>query len=117
MGLVVMCIFFRLQETVTDTQSRLALIYIVCNMEYYLVMIILLERYCTDLRVFDREVQDSVYPPSAYFAAHVLTSLPQMILQPVVFGVPVYYGCNMRQVRRWGGGGEGGELIIFCVIF
>lgn len=44
-------------------------------------MIILVERFCTEIRVCDRELQDNMYTPSAYMAAHFLSSIPQLLVQ------------------------------------
>lgn len=37
-----------------------------------------------------------MYVPSAYFLAHLVTSLPLIALQTVIYGLPIYFGCNLR---------------------
>lgn len=96
LGLIVMGIFWQLGDSLADVNSMNGLLYIVISMEPYIVNIILVERYCSELRVFDRELQDDMYLPSAYFAAHLLSSAPQLVLQPVLYSIPIYLGCNAR---------------------
>jgi ABC-type multidrug transport system ATPase subunit len=59
-------------------------------------MIVLMERFCSEIRIFDREQQDKMYSPSAYFVAHFVSSIPQLVLQPFLFAVPMYFGCGCR---------------------
>ena len=96
LGSVVMCIFWDLGDSQSDIESRTGLLYIAVSMEYYIFMIILIERYITELKVFDRELQDDMYVPSAYLTAHIISSAPLYILQPVVYSLPIYFGCNLR---------------------
>eukprot|EP00601_Ochromonadales_sp_CCMP2298_P032608 CAMPEP_0173329622 /NCGR_PEP_ID=MMETSP1144-20121109/2809_1 /TAXON_ID=483371 /ORGANISM="non described non described, Strain CCMP2298" /LENGTH=171 /DNA_ID=CAMNT_0014274235 /DNA_START=41 /DNA_END=553 /DNA_ORIENTATION=+ len=65
-------------------------------MEYYILMIILIERYGGQARVMDRELQDHLYCPSAYLASHLLSSLPLLLAQPVFYSLPIYLGANLR---------------------
>ncbi len=37
-----------------------------------------------------------MYCPTAYFLAHFISSLPQLIAQPIVYSLPIYFGCNAR---------------------
>jgi hypothetical protein len=101
MGLTIMWVFYDLNESISDTESRLALIYITLSMEYYILTIALIDTYCRDCRILDREIQDNLYAPSAYFVAHCITSFPMLILQPVMYSIPIYYGCNLREVRTY----------------
>lgn len=96
LGLIVMVIFWQLSDSLADIETRNGLLYIVCSMEYYILMIILVERYCVELKVFDRELQDELYEPSAYITAHILSSAPLLIIQPILYGLPIYFGCNLR---------------------
>ena len=96
MGVVIMLIFFHLTDSLEDIESRNGLIYLSVSMECYILMIILVERYCTDLKVFDRELQDNMYSSSAYLIAHIVSSAPILIIQPVIFSIPIYFGCNLR---------------------
>lgn len=96
LGLIVMAIFFQLSDDLEDIESRNGLLYITVSMEYYILMIILIERYCTELKVLDRELQDDLYEPSAYLTAHILSAAPLLILQPIAYAVPIYFGCNLR---------------------
>jgi hypothetical protein len=92
----VMGIFWQLSDSVSAIETRNGLLYIVVSMEYYITTIILVERFCTELRVFDRELQDDLYQPSAYLTAHILSSAPLMLMQPLLYAIPIYYGCNLR---------------------
>ncbi len=96
LGLMVMGIFWDLGESVTSIESRSGLIYINVSMEQYILMIILVERYCRDLKIFDRELQDNLYHPTAYYAAHVVTSIPALMVQSIIYSIPIYFGCNLR---------------------
>jgi ABC-type multidrug transport system fused ATPase/permease subunit len=96
LGLLVMVIFWQLGDSLEDTSSMNGLLYIVISMEPYICSIILVERYCAELKVFDRELQDDMYAPSAYFVAHLLSSAPLLIAQPILYSIPIYYGCNAR---------------------
>ena len=70
--------------------------YITLSAEPYILLIILVQRYSDELRVFDRELQDNMYTASAYFAAHFLSSLPQLLIQPLIFAIPIYFGASLR---------------------
>lgn len=96
LGLIVMAIFFQLTDDLADIESRNGLLYITVSMEYYILMIILIERYCCELKVFDRELQDQLYAPSAYLTAHIISAAPLLILQPLAYAVPIYFGSNLR---------------------
>jgi ABC-type multidrug transport system fused ATPase/permease subunit len=96
LGFVVMGIFFQLSDSLEDIESRNGLLYIVCSMEYYISMIILVERYCSELKVFDRELQDELYQPTAYLTAHIISSMPLLVVQPLLYGLPIYFGCDLR---------------------
>jgi hypothetical protein len=48
---VVMAIFWQLDETQAGIESRNGLLYIVVGVEYYILMIILLERYIGEIKV------------------------------------------------------------------
>ena len=97
MGIMIMGIFWYLaDDNISAIRSRYGLSYIIISAEPYILMIILVKKYCTDLKVFDREIQDHLYHPSAYLAAHLLSSFPQLFIQPFLYGLPIYYGCNMR---------------------
>jgi len=97
MGIMIMGIFWDLaDDNISAIRSRYGLSYIIISAEPYILMIILVQKYCTDLKVFDREIQDRLYHPSAYLAAHLISSFPQLFIQPFLYGLPIYYGCNMR---------------------
>lgn len=59
-------------------------------------MIICVERLCREMRVFDRELQDGLYSPSAYLLASVVALTPQLLVQPLFFALPIYFGSNLR---------------------
>lgn len=96
LGLIVMGIFWQLSNSISDIENRNGLLYIVISMEYYITTIILVERFCTELKVFDREIQDNMYHTSAYLTAYILSSMPIILLQPLFYAIPIYYGCNLR---------------------
>jgi ABC-type multidrug transport system ATPase subunit len=96
LGFMVMGIFWNLGESVTDIESRSGLLYINVSMEQYILMIILVERYCRDLKIFDRELQDNLYHPTAYYLAHIVTSIPNLMMQSIIYSIPIYFGCNLR---------------------
>lgn len=96
LGLVVMAIFWQLDESTTSIESRGGLMYICISMESYILMIISIERYCREVKVFDRELQDQFYHSSSYFVAHLMTTLPQLFCQSILYTVPIYFGCNLR---------------------
>lgn len=96
LSLFIMGIFWNLGNNVTDIETRNGLLYLVISMEYYIYMIILVEKYSTQLHIFDCERMDNVYSPTIYFVSHFISSLPQLLVQPVLYGLPIYYGCNLR---------------------
>ena len=90
MGLIIMGIFWNLEsDNQSAIRSRYGLSYIIISAEPYILMIILVQKYTTDLKIFDRELLDKLYKPSAYLTAHVLASLPQLFVQPFLYGT--YY--------------------------
>lgn len=107
-SLVTMGLFWQLSEdALDDIEARNGLLYLVSSLEYYILMIILIERYCTELKVFDREYQDHLYSPASYFVSHLASNLPVLVIQPVIFAIPIYYGTNLR---------EGGTYILVFVL-
>jgi hypothetical protein len=96
MGMVIMLIFLRLSNSLADIESRNGLMYLSISMECYILLIILVERYCTELKVFDRELQDNMYASTAYLVAHILSSIPILVVMPVIYSIPIYFGCNLR---------------------
>lgn len=96
LGLIVMGIFWQLSDSVADIETRNGLLYITVSVEYYITTIILVERFCAELKVFDRELQDALYQPSAYLTAHLLSSAPLLLLPPLLYATPIYFGCNLR---------------------
>jgi ABC-type multidrug transport system ATPase subunit len=96
LGFMVMGIFWQLGNSVQDVSSRSGLIYINVSMEQYILLVILVERYSRDLKIFDRELQDRLYHPSAYFVAHWLTSFPSLLFQSMVYSTAIYFGTNLR---------------------
>jgi hypothetical protein len=92
-----MGIFWQMaDDTASAIRSRSGIMYLIVSSETYILMIILVERFCKDIRVFDRELQDGMYAPSAYLTAHVLSSIPQLLIQPLLFALPIYHGCRLR---------------------
>ena len=96
LGCFIMGLFWMLEDSLADVESRSGLLYLSVSMEYYILMIILLERYCTEIKVFDRELQDNAYSPAAYFCGHFIASFPQLFIQSFIYSLPIYYGCNLR---------------------
>lgn len=96
LGLIIMGIFWNLNNSLEDIESRNGLMYLVSSMEPYILLIIFVERYCTELKIFDREIQDNMYSSTCYMIAHHLSSLPMIILQSIIYSLPIYYGCNLR---------------------
>jgi len=106
-----MGLFWQLGDSSEGVQSRRGLLYIDVSMEFYILMIILIERYCGELKVFDRELQDDMYEPSAYLTSHIIASLPSLLIQPILYSVPIYFGCNLRA-----GGTHFLELLIVNIL-
>jgi ABC-type multidrug transport system ATPase subunit len=96
LGLIIMGIFWNLEDSLEDIESRNGLMYLVSSMENYILLIIFVERYCTELMIFDREIQDQLYSSTCYLIAHHLSTLPMIILQSLIFALPIYLGCNLR---------------------
>jgi hypothetical protein len=96
LSVVITAIFWQLPESFAAIESRCGLLYITTTLLPYILMISLVERYCSDLKIFDREQQDDMYSPSAYFVASVVAGLPQLVLQPVLYCFPPYFGCTLR---------------------
>ena len=93
---VITAIFWQLPDSLTATESRCGLLYITTTLEPYIFLLILVERYGSELKIFDRELQDDMYSPSAYFVSQFIASLPQFTVQPILYSIPVYFGCNLR---------------------
>jgi ABC-type multidrug transport system ATPase subunit len=97
LSVVIMGIFWNLSESsLEDIESRNGLMYLVSSMENYILLIIFVERYCTEFKVFDREIQDHMYDSPCYLIAHHISTLPLILLQSVLYALPIYYGCNLR---------------------
>ena len=96
LGLVVMGIFWQLDDSLAGINSRRGLMYITVTIECYILTIILVEKYCSELKVFDRELQDDLYEPSAYLTAHILSSAPLFVAQSLIYSIPIYFGCALR---------------------
>lgn len=97
LGLTLMGIFWHLSDSTQEgIRSRTGILYLCASAEPYIQMIVMVQRFCTEMRVFDREQLDDLYAPSAYMVAQILASAPQLVLQPLLFGLPIYFGCGLR---------------------
>ncbi|RYH13780.1 hypothetical protein EON65_34830 [archaeon] len=97
LGLIVMGIFYDIPDTSEGISSRSGLMYIDVSMEMYMLMIICIQKLCTEMTsVVDRELQDGLYSSSAYFIGHWVTDLPLLTTQCIIYSVPIYYGCGLR---------------------
>lgn len=107
MALVVVGLFYRLADDESAAiRSRPGMIYTLLASEPYILTIILVDRYTTELKIFDRELQDKMYSSGAYFIAYIASTYPFLILQSVLAATIVYFGCNMRGAS--GSSGAGG---------
>jgi ABC-type multidrug transport system ATPase subunit/ABC-type multidrug transport system permease subunit len=97
LSLIIMGIFWNLGDSLEDIESRNGLMYLVSSMENYILLIIFVERYCTELKVFDREIQDHMYATPCYLIAHHISTLPMILIQSVLYALPIYYGCHLRE--------------------
>lgn len=97
-----MLIFYDLGEDLSDIRTRFGLLYMCINAEAYIFMLVLIEKYTKEIRVFDREFQDKNYSVLAYLISSWLAALPQLILIPCLFGLPIYYGCSLREYDSYG---------------
>jgi len=84
LGLVIMSIFWHLPASEEGVMSRYGLCYIIIVAHYYNLLVSFMERYCNEMKVFDREQQDGSYYPSAYMTAHYLASIPHHIIHPLM---------------------------------
>lgn len=96
LAVICMSIFWQLGDDAQGISSRTGLFYIDVSMENYMLMVILIERYCRELKVYDRELQDMLYHPSAYYVGHIIANLPLFFIISVCFSVPVYFGAGLR---------------------
>jgi len=96
LGITIMAIFWQLDSSPAGIRSRSGLNYIAVSAEPYIFLIILVERYCREVKVFDRELQDGLYSPSADMLSNVIGMTPQLLIQPLVFVFPIYYGTSLR---------------------
>ena len=96
LGLVVGAIFFQLPGGLDAIRSRYGLAYITISAEPYILLIIMIERFTREMKVFDREMQDAMYSPSAYVVGHLVSSLPQNVIQPLLYAVPIYFMSGLR---------------------
>jgi ABC-type multidrug transport system permease subunit len=78
-------------------------------------MTILIERFCRELPIMDRELQDHLYHPLAYFLAHILSNLPLFTLIAILFTIPVYFGTRLRINNNININNNTSHLFIFFV--
>jgi ABC-type cobalamin/Fe3+-siderophores transport system ATPase subunit/ABC-type multidrug transport system permease subunit len=116
MSLVLAAIFWDLGNSIDDIQSRKGLLYMAISMENYLLLVVSVERYGNDLRIFDRELQDKMYQTSAYFTAHFLANLPLLLLMPILYILPIYYGCGLRSTSVMFGNFLGVSVVLSFAI-
>ena len=96
LGLIIMGIFYHLTDTIQDITSRTGLMYVSISALPYILLIVLIERISTDIKIYDREIQDNMYHSSSFIIAYMLCNWPQLILQGLLYALPIYYGCNLR---------------------
>lgn len=97
MSLVLMGVFYHLDDTsFSGIKARTGLLYIVLSVQACMHMVACLERFHQDLKIFDRELQDRMYSATIFFLAHCLCSLPHLLLQSVLYCVPMYLGPGLR---------------------
>lgn len=96
-GLVTMALFWQLSDSsMEDVSSRSGLMFVALRLEPYLIMMTNVSRYCFEMKTFDREIQDELYHPVPYLCAHVLSLSPQFVVQGILYSLPIYFGCNLR---------------------
>lgn len=97
MALVAVGLFYRLADNdIAAIRSRPGMIYMVLASEPYILTIILVDRYTTELTIFDRELQDKMYSSTAYLLAYIASSYPFLVIQSIIAATIMFFGCNMR---------------------
>jgi hypothetical protein len=96
LGVVVMAIFFQLPETDDGIRSRYGLMYSLIGIGNYVELIVAVDRLCRELRIFDREQEDSMYSPSSYLVGSMFATLPWIMIETLIYGITVYFGCGLR---------------------
>ena len=77
-------------------QSLKTLSFQVVPVYAYLSQVVWTFKWCTALVVFDREREDNLYAPASWVMAEMLAWLPMNVISPFVYGLMVYFICNMR---------------------
>ena len=85
LGLIVGAIWFQLEPSLAGIQARTGLLYLMVALRPYMVVLLSVQRFSEDLRVFDRERQDHMYSVIPYQIAQFLSSLPTEIFYPLIY--------------------------------
>lgn len=97
LGLLMGITFWRLKGQPSDIQSLKTLCFQIVPVYAYLSQVVWTYKWCTSLVVFDREREDNLYSSAAWVLSECIAWLPMNIIAPLVYGVMVYFICNMRQ--------------------
>lgn len=96
LGVIMGITFFQLGGQPNDIQSLKTVAFQVVPFYSYLTQIVWTYKWCTNLVVFDRELEDNLYEPASWVLSEYLAWLPMNVFAPFVYSTIVYFVCGLR---------------------
>jgi ABC-type multidrug transport system ATPase subunit len=110
-GFLLAAIFWQLDNhSSAAIQSRKGLCYTVLSLQNFNLATSFLNRYESEVKMMDRELQDNLYSPCSYVFATTCSLFPQFGLQALIFTLVVYFGANLR-LDSWQHAG-----LFYCIV-
>ncbi|EGF82438.1 hypothetical protein BATDEDRAFT_86245 [Batrachochytrium dendrobatidis JAM81] len=95
-GLIFGAIFYQLQDTLSGVFSRRGALYIASSIQTYLMLIFVIYKLTTDIKVMDRERADHMYGVVPYVFGQFMSQLPFNIIFPLIYSVILYFMMGLR---------------------
>ncbi|ODN87104.1 ABC transporter [Cryptococcus wingfieldii CBS 7118] len=96
LGVIIGTTYYRLSETPTGVQSLKNLSFQLIPGVFYLQQVFWIYKFCTDLVIFDREREDSLYDVIPWVISDYLSFLIPSIFEPTIYVVLVYFISKLR---------------------
>ncbi len=95
-SIVVSLIFLRLDDSANAILSRKSVLYLSVSLQPSLQILIIIYKLCEDLKLFDRERQDSMYSVGSFLVSWFVANLPLQIILCTLFSTISYAMINLR---------------------
>ncbi|KAJ3285120.1 hypothetical protein HDU79_007588, partial [Rhizoclosmatium sp. JEL0117] len=96
MGLIIGCIYYRLDEDPGGVYGRRAAMFLIVSLPNYLGVTFMVYKLSLEIKVFDRERMDKMYSVPAYLASWIGVHFTAYGILAILFSVIVYFMIGFR---------------------